>query len=103
VRLVQLGVHFVDFVDEDDELPHPLLRQAECVSRCTVPMSRAALQEDVYVCEAEHRAVLVFMLQRQPEDIPVERLRALEVADDQIDGADLLLPFSHFAPLSCHA
>jgi hypothetical protein len=66
-------------------------------------MSRAALQEDVYVCEAEHRAVLVFMLQRQPEDIPVERLRALEVADDQIDGADLLLPFSHFAPLSCHA
>ena len=39
-----------------------------------VLVSRTALQEDVSVCEAEHRRVLVFVLQRQSEDIPVERL-----------------------------
>jgi hypothetical protein len=62
-------------------------------------MSRTALQEDVCVCEAEHRCVFVFVLQRQPEDVPVERLRALQVPDNQVDGTDLLLPRSHFAPL----
>src|SRR5579862_6017879 len=47
-----------------------------------------------------HRAFLVLVLEGEAEDVPVERLRALKVADDQIDSADLLWPIRHFAPLS---
>src|SRR5579871_2993195 len=63
-------------------------------------MSATALQEDVRVGEAEHCRLLVFMLQGQSEDFLIERLRALQVADDQVDSANLLLPFGHVTPLS---
>src|SRR5262249_60132 len=46
------------------------------------------------------------MLQRQVEDISVERRRALEVSDDQIDRTDLLLPSSNLTPslhIACRA
>src|SRR5579862_6201158 len=66
-------------------------------------MMRAALQEDVCVGEAEHGRVLVFVLQGHSENPLIERLRALQVADNQVDGADLFLPFSHVTPLPIHA
>jgi hypothetical protein len=52
-----------------------------------VLVSRIVPQRDVGVLEAEDRQVFLLLLQRlQAEDLSVERLRALKVADYQIDG-----------------
>src|SRR5215469_2507473 len=56
-------------------------------------------QRDERVLEAEQGEVLLLVQRLQAEDLPVERLRALKVPDYQIDGKELLLPFSHVAPL----
>src|SRR6266487_139640 len=62
-------------------------------------VSRILPQRDVQVLEAEHRQVLLLVQRKQAEDLPVEPLRALKVPDYQSHGIDLLLPFSHVAPL----
>jgi len=75
--------------------PTPFLRQAEYFARWGVLVSRIVPQRDVRVLEAEECQVLLLVQRSQAEDLPVERLRALKVSDYQIDGKDLLLPFSH--------
>src|SRR5581483_2411967 len=63
-------------------------------------MSCTTLQEHVRVRQTEHRRVFVFVLEVDVEDVPVERSRTFQIAHDQIDGADLLLPLGHYTPLS---
>jgi len=98
--LFQLSAHRIHVINDDGELPDTPLRQTEYFARWGVLVSRIVPQRDVRVLQPEDCQVLLLVQRSQAEDLPVERLRALKVPDDQVEGKDLLLPFSHFAPPS---
>src|SRR5215203_194894 len=80
--------------------PMPFCAWVEGFARRHVFVCSPVLQEDVHVLEAKDCNLFLFAQRHQTKDVSIERLRAFKVADDQIDGTDLLLPLRHPAPFS---